>query len=129
MGGVTGEYNLYQYQQPAFGALTTQGSPKAIRSEGYHQASAQGVPNTTPQVVAFGIPTTEDMERASQIIASGIDVSSLREAGAVTNPYAAKGAGWEQFQVPKNNGTGELIANISGREDEIPECEWEPYFA
>ena len=115
--GITGEYNLYQYQQPAFGALTSQGSPKAIRCEGYHQANAQGAPNTTP--VVLGIPTTDDMERASQVLASGIGVSSARQTGATTNPYAAKGAGWEDFRVPENNGTGELIPVIKGREDEI----------
>lgn len=113
---ITGEYNLYQYQQPAFGALTSQGA-KAIRGEGYHQASAQGVPNTTP--VVLGIPSTEDMERASQILASNIGFSGSKGINKTANPYAAKGAGWEGFKTPGNNGTGELIPTIKGREDEI----------
>ena len=115
---ITGDYNLYQYQQPVFGALTSQGNAKAIRPENYSQAT-QGVPNTTPQVVNFGIPTTTDMERASEFLASNIGFSGTQGINKTTNPYAAKGADWEGFKTPAFNGSGELIPVLKGREDEI----------
>ena len=132
---ITGEYNLYQQNPYNFGSLTTQAGVKAQRSEGYHQANAnlnQGVPNTTPQV--FGLPSVEDMELASKI-ASGeygnfenSNIFMPRTSG-VNTPQNIKGAAWDGYNTPANNGNGELSPVLEGREDEIEGCRWDEYYA
>ena len=119
--GITGEYSLYkQYQQPAFGTLAGKSGVKGAASAGYHQASMQGVPNTTPQVVGFGIPSTDDMDKATKALESGIL--------SVSNPFEVSGVQKaESAYVP--TGTGELSPVLEGRDDEIEGCRWKEYYA
>lgn len=122
--GITGEYSLNQYN-PQFLGLTSQ-APRASRGENYYNSYSQGIPNTTPQVVNFGILPTKDYEAAQAVIDKGIGVDGFHQASAVTSPYAVNGPEWIGYKTPEKNGTGELIPVIKGREDQITEME---YFA
>lgn len=112
-------YDLYKNAQVInFGGLTSKG--KELPADGYHQAAAsQGMPSTLPTSYGF-IPSTNDMEMADKIAQMGI--------AGVDNPFGInKIAPAENAYKP--TGTGELSPVIEGREDEIEDCPWSPYYA
>lgn len=74
--------------------------------------SYQGVPNTTPEVVSFGMPSIDQMEKANAFLNGNLNTNSI-------NPYRSQvdtnvKAGWEGFKLPENNGTGELKPVMGG---------------
>ncbi len=87
------------------------------------------MPSTTAQVSPSYRPSVEDFEKAQQYIDGNFNASKIGTAQAPRTSQSAKGAAFEGFSVPQNNGTGELIADVSNRYDSIEGCTWEPYFA
>jgi len=57
-----------------------------------------------------GFASIEDIEKAQQFINGNIDLSSSQvNRSASNNPIDNRGAAWEGFNTPTNNGTGELM--------------------
>ena len=124
--------NISAYQQtPQFlEATRAQGRAYGYNPESsYHQAYKEGVPNTTPQV-AF-IPTTDQMELAQAYLSGRVNTGEniFAPKKTATQTQDARGAAWNGYTTPANNGTGELSPVLTGREDEIPDCPWQPYVA
>ena len=105
---------------PSYNAYKTQRN-----NQNYYQ-----MPSTTAQVNPSYRPSVEDFERAQQYIDGNINLNGkINQLHTTRTPQSAKGLAFEGFNVPQNNGTGELIADVSNREDSIEDCAWEPYFA
>ena len=114
--------NYSNYNSGRFGTLTTE--QKA------YQGRYEGVPSTLPQV-AF-IPTEEQMKAAEAYLANakiGGSENIFAPKRTTTQTQDARGAAWAGYSTPANNGTGQLIPVVSGRETEIEGCTWEPYLA
>ena len=110
---IDGIKNSYQYQQqikPAFLGLTQEGNQRTASYQGRYQ----GVPNTTPQVVDGS--NTALIEEAMQFADNKIASGNIFEAKKVSSPCSTKGAQWDGYNVPENNGTGELIPSYEGSE-------------
>ena len=61
------------------------------------------------QIQGFkGFASIDDIEKASQFLEGNVNLSSKVNKSAQSNPMDNRGAGWEGFSVPANNGTGEL---------------------
>ena len=56
-----------------------------------------------------GFASTEDIERAAQYLEGNINPFSSVQKTRENREVETKGAAWEGFSVPNNNGTGELI--------------------
>ena len=110
---ITGDYNLYNKQIPYNLGTVTQGQQRVV-PQGIPQEYSQGVPNTTPSI--FGIPSTDDMEKANKIAEMGLT--------GVQNPFMEQGG-----NAYKPTGTGELSPVLEGRADEIEDCPWKEYWA
>jgi len=106
---------------------STQAYGRNYQTHGCYQGyNGNGVPSTLPTVQQGYKPTTEDMEKALAYLNGNYNVQA--------NPFVQRTAktekpGFEGFKVPENNGTGELIPDVSNREDSIEGCPWEAYCA
>ena len=94
-----------------------------------NQQNYYQMPSTTAQVNPSYKPSVEDFERAQQYIDGNLFASKVGQAQAPKSSQNVKGAAFDGFSVPQNNGTGELIADVSNRADSIDGCAWEPYVA
>ena len=94
-----------------------------------NQQNYYQMPTTTAQVNPSYRPSVEDFEKAQQYIDGNLNPSKIGALQTPRTTQSAKGAAFDGFSVPQNNGTGELIADVSNREDSIDGCTWEPYFA
>ncbi len=101
----------------------------AYKVQRSNQQNYYQMPSTTAQVNPSYRPSVEDFEKAQQYINGNIDVSKVSAGHFAKASQNAKGAAFDGFSVPQNNGTGELIADVSNRDDSIEGCNWEPYFA
>ena len=81
-------------------------------SNGYKPANLSkyyGVPNTTPEVVSFGLPSSSDMEIADKFANANLGVNSINPYRSNINESPMNG-----FVLPQNNGTGELQPIVKG---------------
>lgn len=101
--------NSYQYTKPAFLGLTGEN----VKTASY-QGRYQGVPSTTPQV---DWNNSDLIEQANLFAESKIASGNIFETKKVSTPQNAKGAQWDGFSVPENNGTGELRPSHEGNYD------------
>ena len=56
-----------------------------------------------------GFASTDDIERAAQFLEGNINPYSSVQKTKPNREIETKGAAWEGFTVPQNNGTGELV--------------------
>ncbi len=98
--------------------------------EPYHQAYIGKNSQSQINPAAY-TPTVEDLELANAIAEGNYNVNSTNifAPRQVSTPKNVKGAQYDGFNVPENNGTGELIPNVSDRVDSIENCPWEAYMA
>lgn len=105
-------FNSYQYQQqvkPAFLGLTQEGNQRTASYQGRYT----GVPNTTPQV---DWSNTALIEEAMQFADNKIVSGNIFEAKRVSSTNNTKAAQWDGYNVPENNGTGELVPSYENHE-------------
>lgn len=111
-------------QQYPFLGISGQGTSPARN----YQPVNQGVPNTPARVM--GGFSAEDYEKVTEQInrytANGENPFSLQGVDYQPN---TKGVAWNGFKTPEFNGTGDLIPDVSNREDSIEGCRWDAYLA
>ena len=110
-----------QATRPSYNASKIQSNNRQIN---YQPASP-----VNSQVNTGYKPSIEDFEKAQQFIDGNYNANINQTSGLHRTPETNKGAAFDGFSVPQNNGTGELIADVSNREDSIEGCNWQPYFA
>ena len=96
-----------------------------VNPKQYEQNSNQNVNTIRPL-------TNEDYEKALAYINGDLKVGANENpfnAQRVNTSENAKGKAFENFKVPEFNGTGELIPDVSNRENSIPDCPWKEYLA
>ncbi|MBQ8475526.1 hypothetical protein IJ531_00530 [bacterium] len=104
-------------QRPALRPASFQGLQEGIEGEGegegslaYYQGLQEGIEGEGAGSLAYYQGRSEGV-------------------GGATVPSGLQGSLFEGFNVPVNNGTGDLIPDISDREDAIEGSNFKSYFA
>ncbi len=83
----------------------------------------------------YGGYSAQDYETALKIAEGNYNVGAVNPYSYTSAPVQSvnsteKGALWgEGFNIPQNNGTGELSPDVSERYDSIEDCPWKAYYA
>ena len=90
------------------------GLPQGLGQINPNQYQHRPQTQQAPYHQGLGIPSTEDMEKALAYLQGGEAVSnpfSIDASQSVSAPQGINKAGWEGFELPTNNGTGDLQPN------------------
>jgi len=94
-------------------------NPNSFNNQNIQKASSQFAPSVFAPAQKQGGFTTEELELAQQI-ADGKYNPSIFGAGKTNETQRVNQKTWDKgFELPMNNGTGELKPVIKGRMDEI----------
>ncbi len=103
-----------QFQNNYYKTPFTGGAQANINSVNYQTKGAGYQPTSF-------IPPTDKMEEASAFLETGAvnPFSGTQRTKGASNEFSSRGLAWDGFSTPVNNGTGELIPDISKRDDSI----------